>query len=614
MSTNSNLYETALSLAESGEYQQALDKFSEYLSSNPGDGQAWNDTGAVLFCMGQNDKAIEHFKKAREILGVTRDSAEVIWNLCEASISARRPGEAVGCIGDLDNLGILNPDVLNRLANCFLENNDLAGGVEMMLKSLEMAEEQDILTPMIEVVRSKRAKVAVVCENETEQMHRLMDYLDRRYPVKLYSWGQMEQFRFEQDQSDVIWFEGCNSQTAGIINGLGDKKVVLNLNAVNGPSQWLGMVDAEKVDIFVLPGDKAIQSEILNVVGDVRNKSFAADVSGGVDVESFRLSDKSIGKNIVCLGDFDHENNPVVLLLCMQKLNFIDSGYHLYLAGDFREASVENTVRHIISSNGLSEKVTIEALPRDLNAWLADKHYVASSSTGAAGLEKVQAAMACGLKPVVFNTPAACERFGEEYLFNIAEHFCREITQGSFEPKKYRQAVEGRFNNKSMFMLVNGIIIGLEKDVLEKKQNEGPVHEQTNTQEVSVSSGASVGQSGTVSRQRRKAIPIEHVDPLDNKDQIPMKVNTAMQEQFQSSKAGRAAREASEALRQVIRKKANQSEPWNEQNSAVESQLGGSASLDDSIRENRVKSSASEFAGKTNPFREALRKLENTNA
>lgn len=614
MSTNSNLYETALSLAETGQYQQALDKFTEYLSSNSGDGQAWNDTGAVLFCMGKNDQAIEHFKKAREILGVTRESAEVIWNLCEASISARRPGEALGCIGDLDNLGILNPDVLNRLANCFLDNNDLAGAVEMMIKSLDMAQEQDILTPMIEVVRSKRAKVAVVCENETEQMHRLVDYLDRRYPVKLYSWGQMEQFRFEQDRSDVIWFEGCNSQTAGIINDLTDKKVVLNLNSLKGPSQWLGMVDSEKVDIFVLPGDKAVQSEILNVVGDVRSKSFAVDTNGGVDVESFRLSDKSIGKNIVCLGDFDLENNPVVLLLCMQKLNFIDPGYHLYLAGGFQNAGLEQTVRHLINANGLREKVTIEAFPRDLNGWLADKHYVVSSSTGAAGLEKVQAAMACGLKPVVFNTPAACERFDKDYLFNIAEHFCREITQGSFEPRKYRAAVEGRFDNKSMFMTVNGIIIGLEKDVLENRQNEAPCNEQMNVQQPSVSADTSAKQNETVSRQRKKAIPIQHVDPLDNKDQIPMKVNTAMQEQFQSSKAGRAAREASEALRQVIRKKANQSEPWNEQNSAVESQLGGSASLDDSIRENRVKSSASEFAGKTNPFREALRKLENASS
>jgi len=53
---------------------------------------------------------------------------------------------------------MLNVDVLNRAANIFLNKNDKAGAMEMLLRSLRISPQQEILLPMIKVIRSKRLK------------------------------------------------------------------------------------------------------------------------------------------------------------------------------------------------------------------------------------------------------------------------------------------------------------------------------------------------------------------------------------------------------------------------------------------------------------------------
>ena len=66
MNSKSQIYEKGLELAEAGQHEQALKCIKEHLKVNPGDGQAWNDAGAIIYCLGEVDEAIENFEKARE--------------------------------------------------------------------------------------------------------------------------------------------------------------------------------------------------------------------------------------------------------------------------------------------------------------------------------------------------------------------------------------------------------------------------------------------------------------------------------------------------------------------------------------------------------------------
>ena len=154
-----NDYQKALELAEIGKYEDALGYIQEHLGSSPNDAEALNDAGAILHCMGRSDEAVKHLVKAKNL---QPDSAEIIWNLSEAYLAVGKATEAMELFGDMDRMGILNADVLNRTAEVLLNQGNLAGALKMLHRSLELSPGQEIILPMIEVIRHKMAES--ICE------------------------------------------------------------------------------------------------------------------------------------------------------------------------------------------------------------------------------------------------------------------------------------------------------------------------------------------------------------------------------------------------------------------------------------------------------------------
>lgn len=69
-----------------------------------------------------------------------------------------QPEKAAELFEDMQRLGVFNADIFNRTANVFLNNDNLTGAAEMLERSLELLPEQEILSPMIKVIRSKIQK------------------------------------------------------------------------------------------------------------------------------------------------------------------------------------------------------------------------------------------------------------------------------------------------------------------------------------------------------------------------------------------------------------------------------------------------------------------------
>ena len=220
--TNSNHYERGLELAEAGKYQEALACIQEHLHTAPDDAQVLNDAGAILYCLGRCDEAINHFVKAKSLQG---DSAEIVWNLVEAYLGEGRANEAMQLFDDMEWMGILDADVLNRTANALLEQDNKGGAIEMLLRSLEVAPDQKILQPMIEVIRSKMPKVAFFCggdgfrqDNRIKQapkgvpkrnkkIHEIGEFIKQRFEVRLFEDQAEEELVEVMKWSDISWFE-----------------------------------------------------------------------------------------------------------------------------------------------------------------------------------------------------------------------------------------------------------------------------------------------------------------------------------------------------------------------------------------------------------------------
>ena len=188
---NSDYYRKGLELAEKGKYSEALTSLQEYLRISPDDAQALNDTGAVLHCLGRSEEAIDYFVRTKTHI----DSPEVTWNLAEAYLAACRPDKASQLFDDMERMGILNADVLNRTARVFLDLNKKSEAIEMLLQSLRVWSDQEILRPMIEVIRSKRPPIGFFCglKGDVKFLADIYEFTGLRFPVQFFEGQSVEQ-------------------------------------------------------------------------------------------------------------------------------------------------------------------------------------------------------------------------------------------------------------------------------------------------------------------------------------------------------------------------------------------------------------------------------------
>lgn len=148
-----NGYQKAQEMAEAGKHAEALEYIQEYLNTNHDDAEALNDAGAILHCMRQSEEAISHLVKARSL---KKDSAEIIWNLSEAYLAVGNAEQASQLFDDMEEMGILNCEVLNRTATVFLDAGCPEDALKMLSRSLQLLpSQQEMLQPIIEIISNK---------------------------------------------------------------------------------------------------------------------------------------------------------------------------------------------------------------------------------------------------------------------------------------------------------------------------------------------------------------------------------------------------------------------------------------------------------------------------
>jgi len=421
--TNSEHYRRGRELAEAGRHREALEYIRAHLQAAPEDGEALNDAGAILHCLGRSDEAIDHLNRARRLW---QDSAEILWNLSEAYIAIGRAEEAAGLFDDMERMGILNPDVLNRTATVFLDQGDKANALEMLLRSLEIAPAQNVLTPMVEVIRSKRPKIAFFCGGDGMTfLHEIIEFTKRRFEVRVFE-GQTQDELFEMMRwSDISWFEWCTNLAVAASTRPKVCKNIVRLHRYEAYERWPGQVNLKR----------------------------------------FAFVDRQRGKNIAFLGNLRMVKNPAFALQCMQKLHYIDPAYRLFFGGVFQDQVLEQYLRHTVEALGLQEVVFFDGWQDDVNAWLGDKHYIVSTSICEGHPVGILEGMACGLKPVVHNFVGAQQIFPSEFLFNISEEFCGQILSDTHEPRRYRGFVEQRYSLNRQLSGINEILAGLEAQI-----------------------------------------------------------------------------------------------------------------------------------------------------
>ncbi|MBN1817607.1 MAG: tetratricopeptide repeat protein, partial [Sedimentisphaerales bacterium] len=369
MDSRTDQYEQALKLAETGRHEQALSLLEEHLQENPSDAQAWNDAGAILYCLRRVEDAIQYFEKAVKLSG-TSIAGEIYWNLCEAYLDGGYPGMAARLFDEMERQKILSPDTLNRTADVFLKEENLGGALEMLLYSLEMAPEQEILEPMLEVIRSKRAKVAIFAVRENKTARRLREFMEKRFPTQWHMGKSTEQAGSALEWSDIAWFEGYSELVSALSRQTKTCRTVVRLGIEDVYDAPLEEVEWGNIDAVVVNGGFLEKETLLSRIEDLEKRTRVVTAFEGVDLNGIRFQSRCRGKKLVWIGDIDTQSNPMMLLQCMQKLNYIDKDYRLYIVGRCADKGVEQYLRYMADKLNLSGVVVFEPEVKNLNQYL----------------------------------------------------------------------------------------------------------------------------------------------------------------------------------------------------------------------------------------------------
>jgi len=460
---NPHHYEKGLELAEAGKYQEALVCLKEYLYINGDNAQVLNDIGVILHCLGRSDEAIEYFIKA---LNYQNDSTEILWNLTEAYLAVGKAKESMQLFDSLERVGILNVDVVNRTADLLLQQNNKADALEILLRSLRNWPNQEILKPMIEVIRYKRPKIAFFCGGDgIGFLNEIIEFAKERFQVQVFQEQTEEEMYELMKWSDISWFEWCTNLA---IMGSKQPKVcknIIRLHRYEAYGQWPELVNWANIDTLITVGNSFVKNALNRTVPNLESRIHLETIPNGVNLEKFSFTERLRGKNIAFLSNLRMVKNPAFVLQCMQKLHYIDPEYRLFFGGIFQNRTLEQYLKYMVDALELSDVVFFDGWQEDVLSWLEDKHYIVSTSIIESQGMGILEAMACGLKPVIHNFPGANQIFPSEYLFNISEEFCNQILSDNYQPQKYREFVEENYSLKNQLTKINNILTQFEVEI-----------------------------------------------------------------------------------------------------------------------------------------------------
>ncbi|MHC5059882.1 MAG: glycosyltransferase [Planctomycetota bacterium] len=465
--SESAVYKRGVELAEAGQHEQALECMNQHLKANPKDGDAHNDAGAILYCLGKVEEAIRHFEKARALCG---ESAEICWNLAEAYLDGGYPVFAAQLFDGMEKMGILSVDLINRTANVFLDQGYYGNATETLLRSLEMSGDQEILKPMIEVVRSKRPKVVFFEKSGSRSAESVFDFVKQRFVAELHNIESFEQIMPKLQWFDIAWFEGCSDTVVEASWNPKNCEMVVRLSADDVYDPLVKDVKWESVSSLIAPVNSYAYEALIDQVEDIEKRTHVVRIDRGVDLENIKFDSKQRGKRVACISDLSAKSNPMFLLQCMQKLHYLDQDYRLYIGGEFEDKSLEQYIKHMVEVLGLSSVVFFDGEVKNVSKWLRDKHYIVATGIGQGGLSGALEGMACGLKPVVHNFPGAEDVLPGKFLFNMAEDFCSQILSDEYEPAEYREIVGRSYSRKACMKETNEVFVRIEKDMAEQER------------------------------------------------------------------------------------------------------------------------------------------------
>lgn len=440
------LYEQATLEAEAGNHQTALEQFEMYLKHCPHDGKAFNDAATLLFCLGRYEESLEFYHRAAKLC-TGEALGQVYWNLCEVYLHQQMPAEIVPFLDVMEKLDILSPDLLNRAASQLIEQGGLILASQMLWRSLRLNPNQDVLKPMLEVIRNKQLPVDCWTAYEAVLWQDLKYGLSDLMPL---NWNDVSSAQSAEKTAIAKVFLGISERLVQASQSSEHSAMVAILMPQDMYHPLLEQVRWNALGTVILCGADTVKQMFFDRIGRMSFMPRWLSASPVPDVSFIPFTSRRPGKKIAAYGRWSARTNPVFLLMCFQKLHYLDPDMRLYVAGEFEDTATQAQIEHLIQTMALENAVFFDGAIKDFGKWLRDKHYFVNVSLDGEGVDMAWFAAAMGICPLMHTFPAVNDVAEPTMVFTLAEDFCRLVQNADYQSDQFRAAAARRYSENGL--------------------------------------------------------------------------------------------------------------------------------------------------------------------
>ncbi len=308
----------------------------------------------------------------------------------------------------------------------------------------------------------ERPKLAFLCAPGMQNfIGDIVRHFEADYQVRTCFDGSNKTLNEVVAWADIIWVEWANELAVALTHGLpttADKRVICRLHSYEAFAPFLQQIKWERIDdlIFVAPHIRDyVTQQLPGLLQKVKRTHL---IPNGIDLQRFAPIERKPGKNLAFLGYINYKKGPMLLLHAFAELHKQDPSYRLFMGGAFQDDRYQLYFQQMIRELELGDCVTFDGWIENVPAWLADKHYIVSTSVLEAHPVGIMEAMACGVKPLIHNFVGARKIFDSSHLWNTIDEFVTMARSREYDSRAYRAFIENNYSLVRQLSLLDEIL------------------------------------------------------------------------------------------------------------------------------------------------------------
>lgn len=183
----------------------------------------------------------------------------------------------------------------------------------------------------------------------------------------------------------------------------------------------------------------------------------------GINMEDLVFRQRKPGFEIGVIASVRFGKGYPMLVAIARELVNVDRRFRIHVIGGLHDPACLDTFRYEAEKWGLDANIVYEGhLPHSrVPKWLDDKNIILSASLHEGHPVGLMEAMACGIKPVIYDYPGAREVFRTEWVFDTVQRAVEMITDSLYDSGGYREWIAGRYSLEDQCKAVDSVLYRL---------------------------------------------------------------------------------------------------------------------------------------------------------